>query len=446
MTLSVEEARGLAKRVVALTAADAAEVLVTAESSALTRFANNRNHQNVAERNAQVSIRAVLGQRIGVASTNRLDDESLRAASEAAVRAAAIAPEDPSFPGLPGPAPVADISRAAEAPRVFDAEARAAAVHSIVEQSVSRSLTAAGMVRAAEHSIAIANSLGVDVGQALTGAQATVLSMGPDSGSGWTSFLDTDASLLAAEKLGSQAADLAQRSANPTTLDAGDYTVVLAPEAVANILDFLAYVGISAKAFAEGRSFLSGKLGTKIVSDLVSIDDDALAPRAMGTVFDYEGQPRHRVQVIDRGVAVEPVTDSYWASKLSRRNTGHALPAPNAWGPMPMNLEMAGGDASLDELIGSVTRGVYVTRFHYVNVEDPIAVTLTGMTRDGTFLIESGRLSRPLKNLRFTQSVIEALVHCEGVTREREFVGTEEGAALAPGLLLGKFAFTGQTS
>ena len=446
MTLSVQEARELAKRVVALTAADAAEVLVAAESSSLTRFANNRITQNVSERNAQVSIRAVSDNRIGVASTNRLDDESLRATADSAVRAAAISPRDPSFPGLPGPVPVADIRRAAEATRAFDAEARAAAVGAIVAQSISRGLTVAGTVRAAEHTIAVANSLGVDVGQALTGAQATVLSMGKDTGSGWASFLGTDASLLPAEALGSHAADLALRSADPGSLDAGSYAVVLAPEAVSNILDFLAYTGISAKAFSEGRSFLSDKLGTKIASDLVSIADDALAPHAMGTVFDYEGQPRRRVQIIDRGVAVEPVTDSYWAAKLSRPNTGHALPAPNAWGPMPMNLEMAAGDASLDELIGSVTHGVYVTRFHYVNVEDPITVTLTGMTRDGTFLIENGRLTRPLKNLRFTQSAIEALAHCEGVTRERQFVGTGEGATFAPGLLLGRFAFTGQTS
>ena len=446
MLLSVQEARELAKRVVALTAADEAEVLVAAESSALTRFANNRINQNVAEHNAEVSIRAVLGKRIGVASTNRLDDESLRTAAEAAVRAAAISPQDPSFPGLPGPAPVADIHRAAETTRAFDAETRAEAVGAIVAQSTSRSLIAAGKVRAAEHTIAIANSLGVDVGQSLTGAQATVLSMGRDSGSGWASFLDTDSDLLDASELGAQAADIAQRSVNPGSLDAGDYAVVLAPEAVSDILDFLAYTGMSAKAFAEGRSFLSEKLGTKIVSELVSITDDALGTLAMGTVFDYEGQPRRRVRIVERGVAMEPVTDSYWAAKLSRPNTGHALPAPNEFGPMPMNLEMAAGDSSLEELIGSVTRGVYVTRFHYVNVEDPIAVTLTGMTRDGTFLIENGQLTRPLKNLRFTQSVIEALAHCEGVTRDRQFVGTEEGAVLAPGLLLRKFAFTGQTS
>jgi predicted Zn-dependent protease len=444
--LTPAEARELARRVVALTPADQAEALVAAESSALTRFANNRITQNVAEEDAIVNVRAVLGKRVGVASTNRLDDASLRGAAEAAVAAAKISPEDPNFPGLPAPVPAETPDRARASTRAFDAEARAKAVGAIVDQSVYHGLTAAGKVRAAEHTIAVANSLGVDVGMALTGAQATVLSMGDDGGSGWASFLDADSDNLAPDALGDVASDLALRSANPGALDPGSYTVVLGPEAVSDLIDFLAYVGFSAKAVAEGRSFMSGHTGEKLMSELVSIADDALSLNAMGTTFDYEGQPKRRVQLVERGVVGEPVTDSYWAAKLSRANTGHALPAPNSYGPMPLNCEIAAGDATLDELIADVGTGVYVTRFHYVNVEDPVSVLLTGMTRDGTFAIENGRLARPLKNLRFTQSAVQALASCKGVTRERSFVGMEESAALVPALLLGSFAFTGQTS
>jgi PmbA protein len=222
--------------------------------------------------------------------------------------------------------------------------------------------------------------------------------------------------------------------------------VVLAPEAVADILDFLGYVGFSAKAVAEGRSFMSEHRGERAMSELVTIVDDAVVPTAMGATFDFEGQPKQRVTLVDNGVVGEPVTDSYWAAKLGVSNTGHALPAPNSYGPMPLNLEMAPGDASIDELVASVSHGVYVTRFHYVNVEDPVSVLLTGMTRDGTFEIVNGRLGRPLKCLRFTQSAVAALASCRGVTRERSFVGVEESSALCPGLLLGKFNFTGQTT
>jgi len=447
MTMTPEQARELARRAVAMTAADEAEALVAAETSALTRFANNRINQNVSEENALVSVRAVLGKRVGVASTNRLDDASLQAACDAAVRAARVSPEDPNFPGLPGPQDVRDAHRAVEATRAFDAEARADAVGAIVGESSSRGLSCAGKVRTADNTIAVANSLGVDVGQALTTAHATVLSMG-ETGSGWASFLDADASRLAPAALGAEAADLAVRSANPGTLEPGTYTVVLGPEAVADIMDFLAYVGFSAKAYAEGRSFMSGHIEDGLMSEYVTIVDDALSDHAMGLTFDYEGQPKRQVPLIEYGVAIKPVTDSYWAAKTGWDNTGHALPAPNPYGPMPLNIAMDPGESTstLEDLIGSVERGVYVTRFHYVNVEDPISVLLTGMTRDGTFLIENGALTRPLKNLRFTQSAIDGLYDCEGVTAERRFVGTEEGASYVPGLLIAKFAFTGQTS
>ncbi len=446
MTMTPEQARELARLAVSMTDADQAEALVAAESSALTRFANNRINQNVAEENALVNIRAVVDKRVGVASTNRLDDASLRATAQAAVAAARIAPKDPAFPGLPGPQPVVDVDRAVQATRGFDATARAEAVGSIVAQSSSRGLTSAGKVRTAEQVIAVANSLGVDVGQAVTSAQATVLSMGAETGSGWASFLDADASKLAPEALGAEAADLAERSANPGSLDPDEYTVVLAPEAVADIMDFLAYVGFSAKAYEEGRSFLSNHLEEGLMSEQVGIFDDALSEHAMGLTFDYEGQPKRTVPMIDYGVAQMPVTDSYWAAKTGWRNTGHALPAPNPYGPMPLNIEMMAGEASIDELLVSVKRGVYVTRFHYVNVEDPISVLLTGMTRDGTFMIEDGKLTRPLRNLRFTQSAVKALYWCEGATKERRFVGTEEGACYVPGLLISKFNFTGQTT
>ncbi len=446
MALTASEVRALARSVMKMTQADGAEVTVTSESSALTRFANNRINQNVAEDDTRVSIRAVVGKRQGVASTNRLDDEALRAACEAAVRAAEVAPEDPAFPGLPRSELVKTARRAAETTRAFDAEARANAVGAIVAQSSSRGLIAAGKVRTADVAVAVVSSTGVDVAQDSTQAQATVLSMGPDGGSGWASFLDADAEKLAPEAVGAQAADLAERSAKPGALDAGSYAVVLGPEAVADMIDFLAWTGFSAKSVDEGRSFMSGHIGEQVMSPLISITDDALAPHALGATFDAEGQPRRRVRLIENGVANRAVTDSYWAAKLGVANTGHALAAPNPYGPLPVNVEMAGGEESIDSLIASVNRGVYVTRFHYVNVEDPISVMLTGMTRDGTFLIENGRLTRPLKNLRFTQSAVEAFAACEGVTRDRTFIGTEEGAVLVPGVLLSRFAFTGQTA
>jgi len=275
--------------------------------------------------------------------------------------------------------------------------------------------------------------------------RATVLSTGAAGGTGWASFSGRDASELDAAALGTLAADTARRSADPMELDAGIYTVVLAPEAVADIAQFIAWYGCSIKSVEEGRSFMSGKLGQRVTSPLITLVDDALRPSACGLTFDFEGQPKTRVALIDAGVAASPVTDSYWAARTGRPNTGHALPAPNSQGPLPLDVALEAGDAEASALIASVKRGIYVTRFHYVNIEDPTRVTLTGMTRNGTFLIENGELARPVKDLRFTQPALEALDTTLGVSAYRQLVG-EEGGALVPYLLLERFTFTGRTA
>ncbi|MDO9556623.1 MAG: TldD/PmbA family protein [Coriobacteriia bacterium] len=446
MTLSAEQARELARRTVSLTQADAAEALVSSEDGALTRFADNRIHQNVAENDTSVSVRAVIGKCTGVASTNRLDDGSLAACCERAVAAARMAPEDPDFPGLPAPVAVTTPDRVHPSVSAFNAEARAHAAAAIIEQSAERGLTAAGTVSATEYTVAVANSEGVDVGMSVTTVRSTVLSMSPKGGSGWASHLSGTADDFAPEALGDEAVLLAMRSEGAIALDPGVYTVVLAPEAVSDILDFLGYLGFGAKSYAEKSSFLSGNIGEQLLSPFISITDDATCDETLGLTFDFEGMPKLRTPLVEAGVACEPVTDSYWASKLGMRNSGHALPAPNSYGPMTMNLQIAAGDARIEDMIGAVKHGVYVTRFHYVNVEDPIRAVLTGMTRDGTFMIENGRLAMPVKNLRFTQSAVEALNAVEAVTRKRVLIGPDEGGAnLAPALLLSKWEFTGQT-
>jgi PmbA protein len=424
--------------------AEQAEALVLAGDDALTRFANNRVHQNVRSEDAGLSVRAVIGTRIGVASTNRTEADDVSACCARAVEAARHAPEDAGFPGLPAPNPVTELDRVAPATIAFDALSRAEAAGAIIAASSSRGLTAAGTVATSHAVVAIANSLGVDAAMPVTSARATVLSMGAESGSGWASFAAFDASTLDAAALGDEAADLAIRSARPGALPAGEYTVILGPEAVAEMIEFVGWYGCSAKSVEEGRSFMSGHIGERLVSPLITLVDDALEPTCLGLTFDFEGQPKSRVPLIERGIAVGPVTDSYWAARTGRPNTGHALPAPNAQGPLPIDLVLEAGDSRAADMLASVKRGVYVTRFHYVNIEDPVRQVLTGMTRDGMFLIENGELTTPLRNLRFTQSAIEALDTTLSVSVESRRVGSE-GRTLAPYLLLERFAFTGQT-
>lgn len=445
MRLTTHEARTLARRAVEVAGADEAEALVIAGDSALTRFAGNRIHQNVLEEDARVSVRAVLGKRIGVASTNRLDDDSLAEVALAATRAAEHAPEDADFPGLPTPEAVDTPDRSSDSLAALDAEARAGAAAAVIEQSSARGLTAAGKISAADSVVAVANSHGVDVSMPVSLVRATVLSMGRDGGSGWASFTAASAAGLAPAALGDAAADLAERSADPADLDPGEYVVVLAPEAVAEMLAMLAYTGFSAKAVDEGSSFMTGHAGERLFSESITIVDDALDPDAVGLTFDYEGMPKRRTSLVEEGVVIGPVTDSYWAARSESPNTGHALPAPNSFGPIPLDMQIAQGTGSVDDMVAAVERGIYVTRFHYVNVEDPVQAVLTGMTRDGTFLIESGRLTRPLKNLRFTQSAVDALDRVSAVGGRRERVGEMMGSSLVPALTIDGFGITGQT-
>ena len=446
MRLETEDIRTLANRAAHNTPADQAEAVIIASTNALTRFADNRIHQNVTETDAQLTIRAVVGTRVGAASTNRLDDESLARCAAAAADAARHAPEDPDFPGLPKPQPLTIVGRTESITRGFDADRRATAAAAIIEQSEARGLVAAGTIAITDYAVAVANSADVDAAMSADHLRATVLSMGEGGASGWASFVGNDASSFSPSAFGSRAAGIAERSADATALEPGSYTVILAPEAVADLLEFVGYLGFGAKSFAEGSSFLMNAIDTQVMDPRISIYDDALSPGTVGISFDYEGQPKRRTPLVEGGIARGPVTDSYYAATLGRENTGHALPAPNPYGPIPLNLEMCAGDASVDEMIASVERGIYVTRFHYVNVEDPMNLVLTGMTRDGTFLIEDGALSSPVRNLRFTQNALEALSHVRAVGSQRQLIGPGEGGAtLVPALLLEKWAFTGQT-
>lgn len=446
MRRTAEEALALATRAIGLVPADAAEAVVTSGDSALTRFAGNRIHQNVAEVDTQLTIRAIVGKRSGVATTNLTDDDSLARCATAAAEAARHAPEDPAFPGLPTGDREVLPGRDTTSVRDFDAERRAAAASAIIAPSAAAGLTAAGTVARNLYTLAVANTLGVARATEAGDVRATVLPMGTSGGSGWASWLGADARAFDAAAMGGRAADIAVRAASPGPLDPGTYTVVLAPEAVSDILDFMGGLGLGAKSVAEGSSFLAGHLGEQLVDPRVTITDDALGADTIGLGIDFEGQLRRPTPLIEAGVARGYVTDSYFAARLGLPNTGHALPSPNPYGPLPLNLAMAPGDASEAEMIASVERGVYVTRFHYVNVEDPMKLVLTGMTRDGTFMIENGRLTRPLKNLRFTQGALEALSHVGAIGAERVLVGPGEGGAtLVPALLLEQWAFTGQT-
>lgn len=437
-----EEAIRLAER----EGASQAEALVTAEDAALTRFANSEIHQNVAETNAHLSLRFVVGKRVGVASTGRLDADGLRAVAETAARIARNVEENDEFVSLPGPdgGPAPDLP-AAWAAGTADAtpELRAEGARAVIAAADEAGVTAYGSFATNTETIAVANSLGIRSAGERTWSQLITVSMGPGGGTGYAEAAAVDATTIDPGALGREAAGKARATANPVSVEPGDWPVVLEEYAVVDLLDMLGYLGFSALAVQEGRSFV--EIGKRVGSDLVDIWDDGADPAGLPMAFDYEGVAKRRVPLIERGVCAGLVYDAQTAAKDGVRSTGHGLPAPNPWGPFPINMLMAPGAASREELIGGMERGLLVTRFHYTNPVHPKLAIVTGMTRDGTFLVEDGRIVGPVKNLRYTQSYLGALAGVEAVGAERRCLKGFLGGVVVPAVRIASWTFTGGT-
>ena len=453
--LGQERIKEITDGILARSTADQTEVVVLAGDSFLTRFANSAIHQNVADTDAEVRIRVVVGKRVGVATTNNLADQALNQALENALAIARLQPENPDFKSLPGPPPlgsaqgrpIPQVTAFSEATAACTPEQRAKGAGSICLLAREAGVVAAGALTTATLEVAVANSLGVLAYCPTTYADVVTVVMG-DAGSGYASALALDVNDLDFEVIGREAVKKCLRSQNPRPIDPGEYTVILEPYATQDLVEMMAYTGFGAVALQEGSSFMVGKIGQQIVDSRISIWDDGLDPRGIPWPFDFEGVPRQRVDFIEKGVARGVVYDSYRAGKEEGKvSTGHALPAPNTYGPFPLNMFFAPGDTTLEEMVQSTERGLYVTRFHYTRVVEPTKVVITGMTRDGVFLVENGEIAYPVKNLRFTQSYLEALNHVEGIGREPRLLTGMDGMARdsVPALKLGKFTFTGTT-
>jgi PmbA protein len=421
-----------------------AEVLVMTEDAALTRFANSQIHQNVAETNVVVNLRFVVGTRVGVASSGRTDEEGLKRLAASAAAIARVVEELPDWAGLPEPTPIQEVVEAyAPATAHASPELRADGVRAVIAAADAASVTAYGSFSTGTETTAVANSKGIRAGGTRTVAQLLTVSMGPGGGTGYAESASVDATAIDAAAIGRESADKARATANAVAIDAGDYPVVLEEYAVVDLLDMLGYLGFSALAVQEERSFV--ELGKRIGSDLVTIVDDGRDPAGLPMAFDYEGVAKQRVPLLARGICAGVVYDAQTAARDGVASTGHGLPAPNAYGPFPLNGVMAAGEASREDLIGGMERGLLVTRFHYTNPVHPKLAIITGMTRDGTFLVEDGRIVGPVKNLRFTQSYLDAMAGVVAVARERKTLKGFLGGVVVPALRLEGWTFTGTT-
>lgn len=435
------------RRVLEMVDTDHAQVMIDASRLELTRYANNHIHQNTAEEDRALYVRVMVGGCEAGGSTNQFDDESLERLARSVMSVARASPECEYRGGpLPESQRYPEVHSFEPTTAIWTPEARAEAVTCIVQQAASNDLTASGAYYNSVQQLAIANSAGLEACNARTAAGLSAIVRG-ESGSGYGDGYARDVRQINPMEVGETAVSKALLSTYPESVPPGEYEVVLEQNAVADLLGYLSFIGFSATTVQEGRSFMSGKIGQEVTSPLVTITEDPLAPDGLYSPFDFEGVARQRVELIEGGVARGPVYDTHTAAQAGRSSTGHAVhPAERHWfnGPLPCSLFMAHGDADMEDLIGSVRRGLLVTRFHYLSVVNPTKTVLTGMTRDGTFLIEDGVIRRPVRNLRFVENILEAFAGIEEISLERKLVVTEGRMAIvAPALRLRRFKFMG---
>jgi PmbA protein len=441
-----ERALDLLEQALKYATADQTEITFNGQRSSLTRFANNYIHQNVNENNLSVRVRSVFGQKIGTASTNKLDADALKGVVEMAERLAKLQVDDPEFKSLPtgeGQTP-ADFPDPDEDTYFCDPQVRANGVGAICRKSVAHGFTAAGAFDTNGVEVAVMNSLGVANYYRAAWSHLNTVVMGENS-SGWAERTSRRVGEIDCEAMAEEAVGKAERSRNPVALEPGDYEVILEEYAVAEMLNYMSYLGFGALSVQEGRSFM--RLGEKMMSDLVTLYDDGRDTGTLYNPFDAEGITRQKVMLVEQGVAKNVVYDSYTANREpGKSNTGHSIGGQGEVGAIPLNLIMAAGDSSKETMLKNIKRGLWVSRFHYVNPLVPDRAVLTGMTRDGTFLIENGEIVGPIKNFRFTQSAVDALNEVIAVGKERRllpFYGAM--ATLAPAIHCRKFTFNSAT-
>lgn len=438
--------------------ADALQASVIRERSLLSRFARSAPTQATAVDDTTVSVLAVVDGHRGGAETNDLSTEGLRDAAMRAVlaaRASRVAAGEPgSYLGLPQPRDLPahegfDFATADPSP-----ELAGAALSEAIDVCAAQGSEAFGIWTAGRVTTALANSNGVLANDDVTDAYMKVIARDPrTTRSGWGACAGRGVAALDARGAAQRAVSSVS-DAEPRDVAPGEYEVVLAPDAVGTLLEFLGWVAFNGLAHGEGRGALVDRLGTQVAAPTIEIVDDPFAAHTLPRAFDAEGTPKQRVALIGGGVANAVVHDITTAALAGAASTGHALaPGGSPYGPMPTNLVLAGGEAADEtELIAQVRRGLYVTRLWYVNVVHERSALLTGMTRDGTFWIEDGAITGPARDVRFTDSPLRLLSAARGLTRaqrlvcEAEFYGTRfASGVVCPALLADGFAVTGVT-
>ena len=438
--LSDSDLRRIAERIFKMSDADETEVDIGVVTDALTRFANNTIHQNVAEQVMTVSVRTVLDGRTARATTNKTDEGSLRRVVEASKSLARSQPRNPNLLPMPGAQKYAKVARYFENTAHATPADRARAVAKVTEMAEKNKQTAAGIFSTGVTQMAMANSKGLFASHRQTRAEFSITILEPDS-SGWAKANSPDLDQIDPAALARSASDKAAATRNPTEAPPGRWTVILEPAAVLDLVGFLFY-DFAGTAVEDQRSCFNKRMGKKILGENITISDDVHHPLQSGPPYDGEGVPRQKVLLVDKGVPKNLVYARATAKRMKAKPTGHGFSLPNDMGEAPMNLVFAGGKASVDEMVRSTGRGILVTRLWYIREVDPYEKVLTGMTRDGTFLVQDGKVAGGIRNFRFNQGILEMLSNVELMGPAVRSAGEESFEMVVPPMKVRDFHFS----
>jgi len=438
--ISIKGLERIAERVLELSDADQTEVDIGTTVDALTRFANNTIHQHVAEQVRSISVRTVVDGRTARATTNKTDDDSLRRIVASAISLARNQPKNPDLPPMLGKQKYQRVSRFFPATAKTTAEDRARAVTRVCKFAEKRKQTTAGIFSSGESRSLMANSKGLFASYEQTRAEFSVTMLDKNS-SGWAKANSPDIRKIDPQELAENASQKAGDSREPREIEPGHYTAILPPAAVLDLLGFLFY-DFAGTAVLDKRSCFTGRIGEKVLGENITLWDDVYHALQTGPAYDGEGLPRQRVLLVDRGVVKNLVYSRATARKMKAKPTGHGFSLPSEYGEAPMNLVFSGGDKSIDEMVRTTGRGILVTRLWYIREVDPYEKVLTGMTRDGTFLIENGSIVGGIRNFRFNQSIIEMLSNVEMLGPAVRAAGEESFEMVVPAMKIANFHFS----
>jgi PmbA protein len=442
MTITKDQILTTLDAAIAHSPADTTEMVMIGLRDVTTRFAENRIHQNLVSSDDRLIVRVSKDGRVAVSATNDLSADGIDRAVADALEIAAFLEPDEGFPGVvKSPGAPAVNAYFAETDQCSPAR-RAEAVSKIAALAQNANLEVSGLYRLRTNRVAVANSAGTRQYHQGTVAELSV-SASEDAtlAQGWSMGVARDIDQIDPEALGHTAVDKAVHSRNPQAIPSGEYTVILEPAAVGQMLLFLGFLAFSGRSFAMGRGVLSGRIGETVTGENITIVEDPFLSAYPGIPFDYEGVPKRKVTLIENGVAKGVVHDRRSAQMAGTESTGHSLPPDNARGPYPKDLVMAPGDATVDEMIASTERGILVTHFWYVNYLNPMRAQLTATTRDGTFLIENGAITKPVQNMRVTPAILESFGRAEQISHERSLYPQYSVVMYVPAMKIASMAF-----